>query len=59
MGVWGKIKNQMNDYLFFVDTAKGEDHKIIKVYAKDSGAARKKVESYLENGWKVESINAV
>ena len=59
MGVWGQIKKQMHDYLFFVDTAKGEDHKIIKVYAKDSGAARKKVESGLEKGWRVESVNAV
>lgn len=59
MGVWGQIKKQMHDYLFFVDTAKGEEHRIVKVYAKDSGTARKKVESGLKDGWKVKSINAV
>ena len=59
MGVWGQIKKQMHDYLFFVDTAKGGEHKIVKVYAKDSVTARKKVESGLKDGWKVESINAV
>lgn len=59
MGVWGQIKKQMHDYLFFVDTVKGEEHRIVKIYAKDSRTARKKVESGLKDGWKVESINAV
>ena len=56
--MWKQLRKSTNEIFFYVDCTDGVNHDIKKVYAKNSIEARKKVESILDSGWRVCSVNA-